>query len=221
MNHPVRIKICGLKTARIAAAAVEAGADAIGLVFAEKSPRKVTPEQAGRVLAAVGPFVEGVGLFVKTPPRQMLALARTLHLTSLQMHGAQDAFTIAQAAPIPVLRAIAFDPLQIDSLLRYYDRLHRQLPHFRGLLIDTPDPSKAGGTGRAFDWRSLRDALDRVKPKLPIILAGGLTPENVGRAIEAVRPYAVDVSSGVESRRGVKDAAKIRDFCQAVRAASS
>lgn len=220
MNHTVRIKICGIKTARIAAAAVQAGADAIGLVFAEKSPRIVTPEQALRVLGAAGPFVDAVGLFVKTPPRKMIALARRLHLTSLQMHGSQDAFTIAQAAPIPVLRAIAFDPLQIEPLLRYYDRLHRQLSHFRGLLIDTPDPARPGGTGRAFDWRSLREALDRVNPKLPIILAGGLTPDNVTRAIEVVRPYAVDVSSGVESRRGVKDAAKIRDFCQAARAAS-
>jgi phosphoribosylanthranilate isomerase len=212
MSDRVRIKICGLKTPAMAEVAVEAGADFVGLVFAERSPRFVTPIEARAVVEAVSGRAVPVGVFKDATSAEVIRLARESGIATVQLHGRTDGIEPLLAAELAVIRAAGFDPRTIDATLAEAD------PRWLALLVDTPDASPVGGgTGVAFDWSALRRATQRCEMSVPLILAGGLRAEDVAEAIRSVNPWAVDVSSGVESSRGVKDADKIREFCRAVR----
>ena len=220
-----RIKICGVRTPDIARSAVQAGADALGLVFAAGSPRLVSFEEAEAIAHAVPPFVELVGLFVDHDVKQIRSLAEELPITLIQLHGEYDAGAIDALSPHRVMRAVNFDAESVLDTLTYWNQMHRELDNLAGILIDAPAGAQRGGTGEAFDWSALRRAIDQFDPGAganpgagaPLILAGGLTSQNVAQAVRIVRPWAVDVSSGVESSRGVKDTRKIAEFCEAVR----
>ena len=201
-----RIKICGLTREEDVDAAVAAGADAIGFVFHPPSPRFVTPQRAAELARRIPPFVAVVGLFVNAPPETVLAGCDSLPISILQFHGDEDAAFCRQFAR-PYLRAARVRP-GLDLL-----EFARAFPDARGLLLDAFVEGYGGG-GRVFDW-----AL--IPPELPgfLVLSGGLTAANVGEAIERVRPVAVDVSSGVETGKGIKDHLKIAAFVAAVRKA--
>ena len=201
----VRIKICGITRVEDALAAVEHGADAIGLVFYEKSPRSVTAAKAAEILQALPPFVTTVGLFVDMPADEVREVLSCAPLDLLQFHGDESA-EHCQSFDRPYIKALrvrAGDDLQ--ALMAPYAQA-------RGVLLDTFVEGVPGGTGAAFDW-----SLAPKNSSVPIILAGGLTADNVAQAVAQVQPYAVDVSGGVELAKGIKDAAKIRAFVQAAR----
>lgn len=201
-----RIKICGLTRHQDIEAAILAGADALGFVFYPKSPRYVAIAQAKELLAQVPPFVTTVGLFVNPLETEVRATLDEVPLSLLQFHGDETEVECARYARpfIKVARMRAeFDLLDYASLF----------PQAHGLLLDTFVESY-GGSGHAFDWSLIPDSI----PK-PIILSGGLNSDNVAQAITRVRPYAVDVSSGVEIAKGIKDAQLIQRFVQAVRGA--
>lgn len=203
----VRIKICGITRVEDALAAAEAGADAIGLVFYGKSPRAVSIHQARAVIAALPPFVSVVGLFVNASRCELGEILDAVQLDLLQFHGDEtpEACSGYGRPYIKALRVKAGD----DIAARI-----SQYPEARGFLLDTYVEGVPGGTGQAFDWSLIPEGLQR-----PIILAGGLTPTNVGDAISRVRPYAVDVSGGVETSKGIKDAEKVRAFIAQCRSA--
>ncbi|OLU29133.1 N-(5'-phosphoribosyl)anthranilate isomerase [Pseudomonas sp. PA15(2017)] len=202
----VRSKICGITRLEDGLAAVAAGADAIGLVFYARSPRAVSIEQAQAIVAGLPPFVTTVGLFVDTPQRDIEVVLAAVPLDLLQFHGDESAAECeALGRPyIKALRVRAQDDVaaQVDAY-----------PGARAVLLDTFVDGVPGGTGQAFDWALVPATLSK-----PVILAGGLTPGNVASAIAQVRPYAVDVSGGVEASKGIKDATKVKDFVRAVRA---
>ncbi|MEH6567786.1 MAG: phosphoribosylanthranilate isomerase [Halioglobus sp.] len=206
MAH-TRIKICGITRPEDAQAAVECGADAIGLVFYAKSPRAVTVEQALDCVNSVAPFVSVVALFVNEPVQSIERILNTVPVDILQFHGDETPEFCAQFGR-PFLKALRVQPsTDIVSLSELYRSA-------RGILLDAWQQGVPGGTGRTFDWALATGAF----PK-SIVLAGGLNPENVAAAIEQVRPAAVDVSGGVESEPGIKSRSAIRDFISAVRAA--
>jgi len=201
----VRSKICGITRIEDALVAVEAGADAIGLVFYAKSPRAVSIVQARAIIAALPAFVTTVGLFVNASRCELNETLDALSLDLLQFHGDELA-SECESYQRPYIKALRVKPG--DDIAR----LAAPYAGARGILLDTYVPGVPGGTGAAFDWRLVPETLPQ-----PVILAGGLTVENVCAAIEQVRPYAVDVSGGVELSKGIKDAAKVRAFLQAVR----
>jgi phosphoribosylanthranilate isomerase len=203
----VRSKICGITRLEDALVAIEAGADAIGFVFYAKSPRAVTVEQARAIIAALPPFVTTVGLFVNMPRAELTELLAQVPLDLLQFHGDETAADcVGYGRPyIKALRVQAGD--DVAAMIALY-------PEASGILLDTFVAGVPGGTGEAFDW-SLVPQL----PSKPIVLAGGLTAENVRAAIEQVQPYAVDVSGGVEQSKGIKSAEKVRAFIAAVKGA--
>ncbi|MDM8350121.1 phosphoribosylanthranilate isomerase [Pseudomonas sp. sp1636] len=203
----VRCKICGITRVEDALAAVEAGADAIGLVFYAKSPRAVTVAQAQAILTALPPFVTAVGLFVDSERSELNAILDVLPLDLLQFHG-DESPAACEGFRRPYIKALRVKPGD-DMAARI--GLYASAA---GVLLDTFVPGVPGGTGEAFDWSLVPRGLP-----VPIILAGGLTPENVRAAIEQVRPYAVDVSGGVEASKGLKDRDKIHAFVRAVRSA--
>lgn len=195
----VRVKICGITTVEDALLAVDAGADAIGLVFYDKSPRVVTPERAAAIVSALPPFVQAVGLFVNADIDVVNATAESCRLDLVQLHGDESPEFCAQA----VRRVIkAFRVKDGESLLPMKDY------RVSGYLLDAWSPAAHGGTGMTFNWDLARD----VGGFGPVILAGGLTPDNVGSAVQMVAPYGVDVSSGVETRPGVKNPDMVRAF---------
>jgi len=199
-----RIKICGITRPEDAQAAVRLGADAIGLVFYSASPRAVTIEQAQAIVAALPPFVTTVGLFVDAPLEQVSTTLQGVPLGLLQFHGHETPDDCA-AFGRPYIKAVRMRP-EVDlaaEALRYSTA--------QGLLLDTYQPGTPGGTGAAFDWGRVPAGLAK-----PVILAGGLTPQNVATAVRSVRPYAVDVSGGVEQAKGIKDAEKIAAFIREV-----
>ena len=201
----VRSKICGITRVEDALAAVDAGADAIGLVFYAKSPRAVTVPQAQAILAALPPFVTTVGLFVDCQRSELNAILDAVPLDLLQFHG-DESPAACEGFRRPYIKALRVKPGDdIAALIGLYGSA-------AGVLLDTFVPGVPGGTGEAFDWSLVPQGLS-----VPIILAGGLTPENVRAAIEQVRPYAVDVSGGVEASKGLKDSDKIYAFVRAVR----
>lgn len=200
-----RVKICGLTRAGDAQAAAAAGADAIGLVFYAKSPRAVDAAQAGAVLAALPPFVTRVGLFVDAPAAFVTEVLGAVPLDLLQFHGEEPPDYCA-AFGRPWIKALRVRPgLNLAGEARRYGAA-------AALMLDAYRPGVPGGTGESFDWGLIPPGMG---PR--IVLAGGLTPDNVAEAIARVRPYAVDVSGGVESTRGIKDSAKIDAFMQGVR----
>ena len=201
-----RIKICGLTREEDVDAAVAAGAEAIGFVFYPPSPRYVTPQSAAELAKRIPPFVDVVGLFVNEAPEVVRAACEALHINVLQFHGDEDAVYCRQFAR-PYLRAARVRP-GLDLV-----EFAGSFPDARGLLLDAFVEGYGGG-GHIFDWTL-------IPPNLPsyLVLSGGLTAENVGDAVRRVRPVAVDVSSGVEASKGIKDHSKIAAFVAAVRKA--
>ncbi|MCK0511074.1 phosphoribosylanthranilate isomerase [Aromatoleum buckelii] len=199
-----RIKICGLTRAEDVRSAVEAGADAIGLVFYPPSPRFVSFETAAELAALVPPFVTIVGLFVNPAPAFVAEALRRVPLQLLQFHGDEDERECVRHGR-PWVKAARVRP-GVD--LVEFSACH---PGASGLLLDAFVEGYGGG-GKVFDWTLIPAGLDK-----PLILSGGLDPDNVGEAIRRVRPWAVDVSSGVESGKGIKDAARIAAFIAGVR----
>ena len=199
-----RIKICGIKEGIHALAAANAGADAIGLVFYRESPRYVTPGTAANVVAVLPPFVMSVGLFVDASEAKVRETLDQVPLDLLQFHGSEPP-EFCESFGVPYMRAVAMGP-GVD-LLEYAGRFSSA----RALLLDAHEPGKPGGTGKTFDWGNIPRDLP-----IPLVLSGGLNPGNVGRAVREVQPFAVDVSSGVESSRGSKDPQKIVEFIRSV-----
>ncbi len=205
-----RIKICGIRDEESAFAAADAGADAIGLVFYPRSPRYIEPEEAWQLVGMLPPFVSSVGLFVNADLERFMNIEEQCPTDLSQLHGQESEELVRQCGP-NVIKAIRFDPAVIEAELARWDRIDE----VDAVLVD----GSAGGQGTAFDWPALAAARERLHK--PLILAGGLTPDNVGEAIRIVRPFAVDVSSGVESSPGVKEPELIEAFCRAVRRADA
>lgn len=211
-----RIKICGITRVQDVQLVVKHGADALGMVFYAHSPRNVSVPQAAKLVAATPPFITTVGLFVNPLADEVRDVLRHVPLSVLQFHGEEDAEFCAQFG-LPYLKAIRVKP-EIDLLqcasLYQGSKTHQGA---QGLLLDAFVEGTHGGTGRSFDW----NLIPRNLP-LPVILSGGLNVDNVAQAIQQVRPYAVDISSGVELspkelNRGIKDGAKVAAFINEVK----
>ena len=200
-----KIKVCGIGTQADARAAVRLGVDAVGLVLA-KSPRRVDPERARKICLSLPPFVNTVGVFVDEDATVVKEIAAFCGLHWVQLHG-KESPEYCRRLGLRVLKAVRVrnetDIAQLDAYAECAD----------GFVLDSYVPGKAGGTGQTFDWALARGAAGYG----PIILSGGLKPENVGAAVTQVLPYGVDVSSGVESAPGIKDHEKIRRFVEQVR----
>jgi phosphoribosylanthranilate isomerase len=206
MTARVRTKICGITRAEDAQAAARAGADAIGLVFYAPSPRAVTPAQAAQAIAGLPPFVTVVGLFVNAAREDVLSTLAAVPLDLLQFHGDETPAYCGQFAR-PFLKALQVTPEAQPGDLINYTAPYAAVPGARGILLDAHVAGLRGGTGRTFNWRVIPSGL-----ALPVVLSGGLSPDNVAEAVRQVRPAAVDVSSGVERAPGIKDHAKIEAF---------
>jgi phosphoribosylanthranilate isomerase len=205
-----RTKICGITTVEDAQAAVTSGADAIGLVFYARSPRYVTLEQAASIARAVGPFVTTVALFVDPTPEVVHMVLNEVPIHLLQFHG-NESPAFCASFQRPFIKALRMaDDLDVSAIEREFTYAGAS-----GLLLDSYSAAAPGGTGETFGWERIP-----VTRRLPLILAGGLSPDNVAAAIRQVKPYAVDVSSGVEIAPGHKDSAKIAAFVQNVRKAA-
>ena len=204
-----RVKICGITRPEHARAAAGAGADAIGLMFYEPSPRYVTPVRAREVCAALPPLVSVVGVFVNPEPRDIKAVVEDVPCDLIQFHGEESPELCASAGKpyVKAVRVRTRDDI-VEAEARYSDA--------RALLLDAHHDTLWGGTGSRFDWDLVPDDVRR-----PVVLAGGLTPENVAAAIRRVRPFAVDVSGGVESAPGEKDARSMERFMKEVASAES
>ena len=214
-----RIKICGLTRPEDVQAAVRAGADALGFVFYAPSPRYVTAERAAALMSAVPPFVSTVALFVNASADEVKAVAAHAPFAQLQFHGDETAAqcaAIAAAVKRPFLRVFRVKPdTSAADLLEYENQYRTASPLYSGLLLDT-FVDAYGGAGKAFDWSLIPKEL---APR--VVLSGGLSVQNATDAVVSVRPYAVDISSGVEQSKGIKDASKIAAFVRAVRAADT
>lgn len=198
-----RVKICGITRRQDAEFAIEMGADAIGLVFYEPSPRAVTIAQAQKIVENLPPFVCVVALFVDAQPKDVFACLEEVKIDLLQFHG-DESSEYCQQFNRPYMKAIRMkDQIDLTVMAENYATAS-------ALLLDSYQFGVPGGTGQTFDWSMITDI------NKPIILAGGLTVENVAMAIEQVQPYAVDVSGGVENAKGIKDNQKIRTFMQEV-----
>lgn len=200
MMARTRIKICGLKSAEMARATVESGADAIGLVFYPKSPRNVSIELAAQIVSSLPAFTSSVALFVDAEPEFVRSVLAHTTIDLLQFHG-DESPEYCRSFDRPYIKAVRVQP-EVD-LLQYA----RRYSDSRGLLCDAYHPDAPGGTGERFDWQLLPGNLP-----LPLILSGGLAPDNVAQAIKATKPWAVDVSSGVERSKGVKDIDLVKAF---------
>ncbi|TES83335.1 MAG: phosphoribosylanthranilate isomerase [Dehalococcoidia bacterium] len=212
-----RVKICGITDVAHAQAAAEAGTDLIGVVFAP-SPRRVTPEKAKEIAAAAKEHgLPVVGVFVNTPAAEVNSLAADCGLDWVQLSGDEDTDCCRQVRR-PLIKAVHIAPdWDEEQLLAHLESSQRELRHHPPIyLLDTQVEEKYGGTGKAFPWDIARPAAE----KYPVIIAGGLDPENVGRVVTELKPWGVDVSSGVESG-GTKDIEKIKAFVAAVRRAKA
>lgn len=201
----VRVKICGITRIEDMQAACKAGSDALGFVFYAKSPRNLSIEQAAALLQALPPFVQSVGLFVNADPAFVRSVLAAAPLDLLQFHGDETPEYCKQFNR-PYLKAVRVRPE--TDLVKYA----QDFADARALLLDAYVPGVPGGTGERFDWRLIPADL----PK-PIVLSGGLNADNVAEAVQVVKPWAVDVSSGVEAAPGIKDAAKIAAFIEQAR----
>lgn len=212
MSRRYKVKICGITNLEDAAAAVEAGADALGFNFYRKSPRFIDPSAAKQIIATLPPLVTPVGIFVNEDVASVRSIMDRCGLGLAQLHGDESAAYCEELAR-PAMKAFRLkDRGSFLGLAEFCGRAG-----VRGLVIDAFSDKEYGGTGQVVDWSLAAEAA-----KVAIVLlAGGLTPENVGQAIQAVHPYGVDVSSGVESSPGKKDHAKLRAFFDAVRVVSS
>ena len=200
----IKVKICGTTSLKDAFLAVESGADAIGFIFYKMSPRNISQKEAKAIILQLPPFVETVGVFVNETSDKINRIAEQCKLNSIQLHG-EESPALCRRVKRKVIKA--FRVKNADSLksIASYD--------VSGFLLDSHNDGSKGGTGQVFDWNL---AL-RVKKQGPVILAGGLNPYNVFTAIHRVKPYGVDVCSGVENSPGIKDHEKVRAFIKSVR----
>lgn len=203
----VKIKICGITELDDALHAVDCGADALGFVFYERSPRAITPPKAQAIIAKLPPFVTVVGLFVNEDSRIIREVADDCHLDVIQYHGDESPETV-RLAPRRSIRALRIRESETTDIIDRYPA--------SGLLLDAWVSGEYGGTGVLSNWEIAAE----IAKKRPLILAGGLTPENVAAAIQAVRPYGLDVSSGVEHAPGRKDKKKVATFIRAAQLAA-
>ncbi len=206
----VKVKICGITNWMDAQRAVKAGADLLGFNFYARSPRYIAPVEARRIVRRLPKSVSVVGVFVNEAELKVLEIARAVGLDAVQLHGDESPAVVARIKrSLPVIKAVrarrSFRPAQLSRFKRA-----------SAILLDGFDGRLRGGTGKTFDW----DVARRSKPYGRIFLAGGLTPDNIGDAIRAARPYAVDVCSGVEAKPGRKDPARIKALMRAVKAAA-
>ncbi|MCC6908825.1 MAG: phosphoribosylanthranilate isomerase [Phycisphaerales bacterium] len=208
MTARTRVKICGLRSEADVFAAVDAGADAVGFVFVRSSPRYIEPEAAADLVCLLPPLVHAVGVFADEKAAVVCEIAGEACINLVQLHGSEDAACVEMVREaFPVIKGIRYG----EEAMRRWSGVES----IDMLLVDGSD----GGGGATLDWRALAGQRDSIRA--PLMLAGGLTRENVGEAIAAVRPYAVDVSSGVEAERGIKNPDAIRRFCDAVRSADA
>ena len=203
----IQIKICGITNIDDAMAAADAGADALGFVFFKKSPRYITPEKAAAIISRLPVFVTSVGVFVDEPGEEILKIVEETGIDVIQLHG--DEPPESCLLPRRVIKGIRVKSLESLEPLNEYQNI------VSAFLLDAYAPGMPGGTGQVFNWEIAIEA----KKFGRIILAGGLTPENISEAIKRVRPYAIDVSSGVELEKGKKDHQKIRLFIKRARSA--
>jgi phosphoribosylanthranilate isomerase len=201
-----RVKICGITKAADAQAAIEAGADALGFILCEKSPRYVSVEQAAEIAKQIPPFILRVGVFVNAPADFILRAISEAGLTLLQFHGDEPPEFCTQFGLMSMKAFRMKDASVLAGIAKYQTDAY---------LLDAYTPGIRGGTGHTFNWDL---AIEAQKFGKPIFISGGLTPENVTQAIEKVHPFGVDVSSGVESSPGKKDHAKVKAFITAVKA---
>lgn len=206
MTQRTRIKICGTTNRDDAWAAVAAGVDALGFIFAEKSPRCISPEDAKKIIVELPPFVDLVGVFVDKDPTELEEIVHYCGLNHVQLHGQESPeYCKELASRFPVTRIMkAFrvsDMSRVADFVQYNDVVS-------GFLLDTYSKGQSGGTGKTFNW----DIIPTLGLKRPFILAGGLSPENIEAAITNVQPYAVDINSGIELSPGVKDHEKLQDI---------
>jgi phosphoribosylanthranilate isomerase len=218
------IKICGMTNLEDALAAVEAGADAVGFVFYEKSPRNISVEAAREIVGKLPESVEKVGVFVNAKSQRIREVVIGAGLTAVQLHGKQstesvleDPRTVAECVGVPkVIVMIHGDSLKDGGRFMEDGMLLKTF----AVLLDSRSNDASGGTGTKFDWEATRGMVRGMSLRLPVIVAGGLTPENVSDAMGALKPWGVDVVSGVEATPGKKDPEKVRAFVRAVRVAS-
>ncbi len=197
----IRVKVCGITNLRDAEEAVRNGADALGFVFYKHSPRKVSVETAKKIIERIPPFIERVGVFVNEKKQRVKDIIKSCGLTAVQFHGDETPGYCSSFKDIKVIKAIRVKDKKSLKIISAFNKAD-------AILLDTFDEKRFGGTGRSFDWRLIK----RSVKNRPIILAGGLTPDNVAIAIKKVQPYAVDVSSGIESRPGKKDHSLMKAF---------
>ena len=212
-NSPkIRTKICGITSIEDALNVCNAGADALGLVFYAKSPRNVSSEQALNICNAIPPFVTTVGLFLDAPKDFVDDILKSVPLDLLQFHGSESP-EYCTSFNRPYIKAVGMKEfIQDGDVEASFKRYADQYPDAKGFLVDSHGAGKAGGTGETFNWDEIPQAYDK-----PIILAGGLNPENIAEAIQSSPMYGVDLSSGVESAPGIKDKTKIETLMKTIR----
>ena len=225
------VKICGITNLEDALAAVAAGADAVGFVFYEKSPRRLDPRSARQIVEQLPKTLEKVGVFVDLSQERLAEIVNEVGLTTVQCRLRPQASPSADGKtqfqnpirmllPLSVTRLLE-DDTRLQGLTAEFVRMAESRKPPRGFdtfLLDSTTPQQPGGTGRAFDWQRIAPLVHVMNKSVKVIAAGGLTPENVGEAMRILRPWGVDVSSGVEATPGKKDPGKIRAFLNAVRA---
>jgi phosphoribosylanthranilate isomerase len=201
----MRVKVCGITSYEDAAMVLDQGVDALGFNFFPRSPRYISPLGARAIIQRLPPFINSVGLFVNVPEQdEVFEMARAAGIQVLQLHGDESPDYCGRLSGWPLIKAVRIGKDRIEENLKAYP--------VQAFLLDSKDDVLFGGTGKSFDWERARE----VKKIRPVILAGGLRPDNVGEAIRAVMPYAVDVCSGVESTPGKKDRKKLADFMNEV-----
>lgn len=214
----VKVKICGITNSEDAFKAVEFGADALGFVFYRGSPRYIEPEKASVIIRRLPPFVSAVGVFVDESPLEILRISTLTGIDTLQLHGKEAPHTLIY--PLKIIKAIRVRELKDLEPLNEYKNL-------QAFLLDTYSPEAFGGTGQIFNWDIAVEAKRLVEKitagsrgnnPVRIILSGGLNPDNIEKAIRWVHPYGVDVSSGVEKEKGVKDHKKLKAFIETAKA---
>jgi phosphoribosylanthranilate isomerase len=211
------VKVCGMTNLEDALVAVDAGADAVGFVFYEKSPRNVTPSAAREIVKNLPERVEKVGVFVDEPVTQADKILRDVGLTTAQAYSATEAWwSWYQASDRKLMWAIPGESLKGEIAGIHVGKKEKRIS---AIVVDSGSGDRPGGTGERFDWEGTKPVIWLFGTEIPIVIAGGLTPTNVAEAIKTFRPWGVDVASGVEARPGKKDPEKVRAFVRAVRAA--
>jgi len=205
-----RVKICGITRIQDAQVVSDSGADAIGLVFYEKSARKVSIDQARAICDSLPPFISSIGLFLDASDQFVNSVLASVPLDLLQFHGSESP-EYCSSFNRPYMKAVGIKDMSSDNDFADFREYADQYPDSKGFLVDSHGKGKAGGTGETFDWRNIPQNYDK-----PIILAGGLTPGNITNAIKQASVYAVDLSSGVESSPGIKDKQKIMQLMNEV-----